>query len=76
HKKADAYLNLYNEIQNNKDTYASDKAYMEDLNNAIQNYYSTLGESATLENSIIELMKRSAQEELDSLNKIIDARKK
>lgn len=76
HKKADAYLNLYNEIQNNKDTYASDKAYMEDLNNAIQNYYSTLGESATLENSIIELMKRSAQEELDSLNQIIDARKK
>lgn len=76
HKKADAYLNLYNEIQNNKDTYASDKAYMEDLNNAIQNYYNTLGESATLENSIIELMKRSAQEELDSLNKIIDARKK
>ena len=76
HKKADAYLDLYNEIQNNKDTYASDKAYMEDLNNAIQNYYNTLGESATLENSIIELMKRSAQEELDSLNKIIDARKK
>jgi DNA repair exonuclease SbcCD ATPase subunit len=76
HKKADAYLDLYNEIQNNKDTYASDKAYMEDLNNAIQNYYNTLGESASLENSIIELMKRSAQEELDSLNKIIDARKK
>ena len=76
HKKADAYLDLYNEIQNNKNTYASDKAYMEDLNNAIQNYYNTLGESASLENSIIELMKRSAQEELDSLNKIIDARKK
>lgn len=76
HKKADAYLNLYNEIQDNKDTYASDKAYMEDLNNAIQNYYNTLGESASLENSIIELMKRSAREELDSLNKIIEARKK
>ena len=47
------YLDLYNEIQNSKDTYASDKAYMEDLNNAIQNYYNTLGESAALENSII-----------------------
>lgn len=76
HKKADEYLDLYNEIQNSKDTYASDKAYMEDLNNAIQNYYNTLGESAALENSIIELMKRSTQEELDNLNKIIDARKK
>lgn len=75
-KKANEYLELINEIRNNKDTYASDRAYMEDLNNAIQNYYSTLGESASLENSIIELMKRSAQEELDSLNKIIDARKK
>ena len=75
-KKANAYLDLYNEIQNNKDTYASDKAYMEDLNNALQNYYNTLGESATLENSILELMKRSAQVELDNLKSIIEARKK
>lgn len=75
-KKANAYLDLYNEIQNNKDTYASDKAYMEDLNNALQNYYNTLGESATLENSILELMRRSAQEELDNLKSIIEARKK
>ena len=75
-KKANAYLDLYNEIQNNKDTYASDKAYMEDLNNALQNYYNTLGESATLENSILELMKKSAQVELDNLKSIIEARKK
>ncbi len=75
-KKANAYLDLYNEIQNNKDTYASDKAYMEDLNNAVQNYYNTLGEAATLENSIVELMKRSAQEELNNLKSIIEARKK
>lgn len=76
YKKANEYLNLYNEIQNNKDTYASDKAYMEDLNNAVQNYYNTLGETAALENSIVELMKKSAQEEVNSLNKIIEARKK
>ena len=75
-KKADAYLNLYKEIQNNKDTYASDKAYMEDLNNALQNYYNTLGESAALENSIVELMKRSTQEEINNIKKIIEARKK
>ena len=75
-KKANAYLDLYNEIQNNKDTYASDKAYMEDLNNALQNYYNTLGESATLENSILELMRKGAQEELDNLKRIIEARKK
>ena len=75
-KKADAYLNLYKEIQNNKDTYASDKAYMEDLNNALQNYYNTLGESAALENSIVELMKHSAQEEINNIKKIIEARKK
>lgn len=75
-KKANAYLDLYNEIQNNKDTYASDKAYMEDLNNALQNYYNTLGESATLENSILELMRKGAQVELDNLKSIIEARKK
>ncbi len=75
-KKASAYLDLITEIQNNKDTYASDKAYMEDLNNATQNYYNTLGETASLENSIVEIMKRGAQEEIDSLKKIIDARKK
>ncbi len=74
-KKANEYLNLINEIQNNKDTYASDKTYMDDLNNATQNYYNTLGETASLENSIVELMKRGAQEEIDSLKKIIDARK-
>ncbi len=34
-----------------------------------------MGETASLENSIVELMKRSAQEEIDSLKKIIDARK-
>ena len=49
---------------------------MEDLNNAVQNYYNTLGEAATLENSIVELMKRSAQEELNNLKSIIEARKK
>ncbi|MDE7476332.1 MAG: hypothetical protein K2M91_00015 [Lachnospiraceae bacterium] len=75
-KKASAYLDLYNEIQNNNDTYASDKAYMEDLNNAVQNYYNTLGETASLENSIVELMKRSAQEEINNLKSIIEARKK
>lgn len=49
---------------------------MEDLNNALQNYYNTLGESAALENSIVELMKRSAQEEINNIKKIIEARKK
>lgn len=74
-KKASTYLDLISEIQNNKDTYASDKAYMEDLNNATQNYYNTLGETASLENSIVELMKKSAEEEVNSIKKIIDARK-
>lgn len=74
-KKADAYLDLISEIQNDKDTYASDKAYMEDLNNATQNYYNTLGETASLENSIVEIMKKSAEEEVNSIKKIIDARK-
>lgn len=75
-KKANAYLDLISEIQNNKDTYASDKAYMEDLNNATRNYYNTLGETASLENSIVEIMKKSAEEEINSLKNIIDARKK
>lgn len=75
-KKANEYLNLINEIQDSKDTYASDKAYMEDLNNATQNYYNTLGETASLENSIVELMKRSSEEEVNSIKKIIEARRK
>ena len=74
--KANEYLNLYNEIQQNEDTYASKKAYMADLNEAAQNYYDTLNSTATLESSIIELMKRNAEEELNSLKKLIEARKK
>lgn len=74
--KANEYLNLYNEIQQNEDTYASKKAYMADLNEAAQNYYDTLNSTATLESSIIELMKRNAEEELNNLKKLIEARKK
>ncbi len=74
--KADAYLDLYNEIQNNKDTYASDKAYQADLNDALQNYYDALGSAASFENSIMDLMKQNAEEEINSLKDIIEARKK
>ncbi len=74
--KADAYLDLYNEIQNNKDTYASDKAYQADLNDALQNYYDALGSAASFENSIMDLMKQNAEEEINSLKDVIEARKK
>jgi len=74
-RKANAYLDLISGIQNSKGTYASDKAYMEDLNSATQDYYNALGETASLENSIMELMKRGAEEEVSSIRKIIDARK-
>ena len=74
-KKANEYLNLYNEILHSKDSYASEKAYREELNSAAQSYYDTMNETASLENSIVELMKHSAEEEIDSLKKIIEARK-
>jgi len=74
--QADEYLKFYNEIQNSEDTYASEKAYKEELNDALQNYYNSLNDAASLENSIMELMKKSSEEELNSIKDIIDARKK
>ena len=74
--KANAYLNLYNEIQNQKDTYASDKEYENALTEALQNYYDSLGSAASLENSIMELMKRNSEEEQNTLRNVIEARKK
>ena len=74
--QANEYLKLYNEIQENKDTYASDKAYNEALNEALQNHYSSLNNAASLENSIMDLMKKNAEAEINSLKKIIEARKK
>ena len=73
--QADAYLNLYNEIQNSKDTYASDKEYREASNDALQNYYDSLNSAASLENSITDLMKKNAEAEINSLKDIIEARK-
>lgn len=73
--QADEYLKLYNEIQNSEDTYASEKAYKEELNDALQNYYNSLNDAASLENSIMDLMKKNAEEELNSLKDIIEKRK-
>ena len=73
--QADAYLNLYNEIQDSKDTYASDKEYREASNDALQNYYDSLNSAASLENSITDLMKKNAEAEINSLKDIIEARK-
>ncbi|MCH5257270.1 MAG: hypothetical protein J1D87_08235 [Lachnospiraceae bacterium] len=74
--KANEYLKLYNEIQNKQDTYASNKAYTDALNEALQNYYDSLGDAASLENSLMDLMKRTNEEEINSLKDIIEARKK
>ena len=74
--KANEYLKLYNEIQNNQDTYASDKAYKAALNEALQNYYDSLNSAASFENSIRDLMKQNAEEEINSLKDVIEARKK
>ena len=73
--QADAYLNLYNEIQDSKDTYASDKEYREASNDALQNYYDSLNSAASLENSITDLMKKNAEAEINSLKDVIEARK-
>lgn len=73
---AEKYLELYSDIIDSKDTYASDKAYKEALNEAVLNYYSSLNDAASLEESIMDLMKKSEERELSSLKDIIDARKK
>ena len=72
---AEQYLELYNKIIDNKDTYASEKAYKEALNEAIKNYYASINDAASLEESIMDLMKKSQEQELSSLKDIIEARK-
>ena len=72
---AEQYLELYNKIIDNKDTYASEKAYKEALNEAIKNYYASINDAASLEESIMDLMKKSQEQELSSLKVIIEARK-
>ena len=72
---AEQYLELYNKILDNKDTYASEKAYEEDLYEAVKNYYASLNNAASFENSIMDLMKKAEEQELSSIKDIIEARK-
>ncbi len=72
---AEQYLELYDKIIDNKDTYASEKAYKEALNEAMKNYYASLNDAASLEESIMDLMKKSQEQELSKLKDVIAARK-
>lgn len=72
---AEQYLELYDKIIDSKDTYASEKAYKEALNEAMKNYYASLNDAASLEESIMDLMKKSQEQELSSLKDVIAARK-
>ena len=72
---AEQYLELYNKILDNKDTYASEKAYEEDLYEAVKNYYASLNNAASFENSIMDIMKKAEEQELSSIKDIIEARK-
>lgn len=71
---ANEYLELINRIQENEDTYASDKAYQDALAEATQNYYDSLSNAADIENTIVDIMKKAQEEEVSNLSEIIKQR--
>ena len=73
---ASRYLELYHQTVENKDTYASDKDYQTALNEAMKNYYDSLNSAASFEKSILELMKKTKEQEISNLKEVIEARKK
>lgn len=72
---ANEYLELVKKIQDNEDTYASDKAYQDALAEATQNYYDSLSNAADIENTIVDIMKKAQEEEVSNWKDIISARK-
>lgn len=72
---ANEYLELIKKIQDNEDTYASDKAYQDALAEATQNYYDSLSNAADIENTIVDIMKKAQEEEVKNWKDIIAARK-
>lgn len=72
---ANEYLELLNRIQENEDTYASDKAYQDALAETAQNYYDSLSNAADIENTIVDIMKKAQEEEVSNWKEIIAARK-
>lgn len=73
--QADEYLSLYRQIVSARDTYSSDQAYEEALHEALQNYYTSLGDASSLHDSIISLMKKESEAECNALNDLISKRK-
>lgn len=73
---ASRYLELYHQTVENKDTYASDKDYQTALNETMKNYYDSLNSAASFEKSILELMKKTKEQEISNLKEVIEARKK
>lgn len=71
---ANEYLELIKKIQDNEDTYASDKAYQDALAEATQNYYDSLSNAADIENNIVDIMKKAQEEEVSNLSDIIKKR--
>lgn len=72
---ANEYLELIKKIQDNEDTYASDKAYQDALAEATQNYYDSLSNAADIENTIVDIMKKAQEEEVSNWKEIINARR-
>lgn len=72
---ANEYLELIKKIQDNEDTYASDKAYQDALAKATQNYYDSLSNAADIENNIVDIMKKAQEEEVANWKDIISARR-
>lgn len=72
---ANEYLELIKKIQDNEDTYASDKVYQDALAEATQNYYDSLSNAADIENTIVDIMKKAQEEEVKNWKDIISARR-
>lgn len=73
---ANEYLDLIKKIQDNEDTYASDKAYQDALAEATQNYYDSLSNAVDIENTIVDIMKKAQEEEISNWKELAEARKK
>lgn len=73
--KMQQYLDLYNQIEAQKDTYSSEQAYLEASREALENYYSSMSDAANMQQQLIDLVNNAQQKEVESLKKIIETRK-
>ncbi len=74
-QEASKYAQEINVIMSMKDSYASDKAYQEALETARQNYFTSLKDVQSYQDSLVDIMRKSDEAIVNSLKEVIEARK-